>query len=101
MNTRTRAGLLPDVPTFQELGIKAPLVTLQQLMLAPRGLPPAVLTKIQGDVQAAFASAALREKVLGIGFQSAWIEGSESFKIIQAQSATMAELVRNLGLKAQ
>ena len=101
VNTRTRTGLLPDVPTFQELGIKAPLVTLQQVMLAPRGLPPAVLTKIQGDVQAAFASAALREKLLGIGFQSAWIEGSESFKIIQAQSATMAELVRNLGLKAQ
>ena len=101
VNTRTRTGLLPDVPTFQELGIKAPLVTLQQVMLAPRGLPPAVLTKIQGDVQAAFASAALREKLLGIGFQSAWIEGSESFKIIQAQSATMAELVRTLGLKAQ
>ena len=101
VNTRTRTGLLPDVPTFQELGIKAPLVTLQQVMLAPRGLPPAVLTKIQGDVQAAFASAALRERLLVIGIQSAWIEGSESFKIIQAQSATMAELVRNLGLKAQ
>ena len=101
VNTRTRTSLLPDVPTFQELGIKAPLVTLQQIMLAPRGLPPAVLTKIQTDVQAVFASAAMREKLLGIGFQSSWLEGSEALKVIQAQSVTTGDLVRNLGLKAQ
>ena len=101
VNTRTRTSLLPDVPTFQELGIKAPLVTLQHVLLAPRGLPPAVLTRIQGDVQASLASAAVREKLLGIGFQSSWVEGAESLKVIQAQSATTAELVRNLGLKPQ
>ena len=101
VNTRTRTGTLPDVPTFQELGIKAPLVTLQHVLLAPRGLPPAVLTRIQGDVQASLASATVREKLLGIGFQSSWVEGAESLKVIQAQSATTAELVRNLGLKPQ
>ena len=59
-------------------------------------------TKIQGDVQASLASAAVREKLLGIGFQSSWVEGAESLKVIQAQSATTtAELVRNLGLKPQ
>ncbi len=101
VNTRTRTSTLPDVPTFQELGIRAPLVTLQHHMLAPRGLPPAVLTKIQGDVQAMLTSAAIRDKLLGIGFQSSWLEGSEALKVIQAQSATTGELVRNLGLKPQ
>ena len=101
VNTRTRTSTLPEVPTFQELGIKAPLVTLQHVILAPRGLPPAVLTRIQGDLQASVASAAVREKLLGIGFQSSWLEGAESLKLIQAQSATTAELVRNLGLKPQ
>lgn len=101
VNTRTRTSTLPDVPTFQELGIKAPLVTLQHLMLAPRGLPSAVLTKIQGDVQAMLASASMREKLHGIGFLSSWVEGAETLKGIQAQSATTAELVRNLGLKPQ
>ena len=101
VNTRTRTSTLPDVPTFQELGIKAPLVTLQHLMLAPRGLAPALLTRIQGDVHAMLSSAAVREKLLGIGFQSSWLEGSEALKAIQAQSATTGELVRNLGLKPQ
>ena len=101
VNTCTRVGTLPEVPTFQELGIRAPLVTLQHHMLAPRGLPPAVLSKIQGDVQASLASAAVREKLLGIGFQSSWLEGGEALKVIQAQSAMTAELVRNLGLKPQ
>ena len=53
------------------------------------------------DLQASVASAAVREKLLGIGFQSSWLEGSESLKVIQAQSATTAELVRTLGLKTQ
>lgn len=101
VNTRTRTSTLPEVPTFQELGIRAPLVTLQHLMLAPRGLPPAVLTKIQGDVQAMLSSAAVREKLLGIGFQASWLEGAEALKVIQAQSTTTGELVRNLGLKPQ
>ncbi len=101
VNTRTRTSTLPDVPTFQEVGIRAPLVTLQHLMLAPRGLPPALLGKIQGDVQASLSSAAVREKLLGIGFQSSWLEGGEALKGIQAQSATTAELVRSLGLKPQ
>lgn len=101
VNTRTRMSMLQDVPTFQELGIKAPLVTLQHIVLAPRGLPPAVLTKIQGDLQAVFASAAMREKLLGIGFLPSWVEGVETLKAIQAQSATTAELVRALGLKPQ
>ena len=101
VNTRTRTSTLPDVPTFQELGIRAPLVTLQHVLLAPRGLPPAVLARIQGDVQASLSSAAVREKLVGIGFQSSWVEGAESLKVIQAQSATTGELVRNLGLKPQ
>ena len=101
VNTRTRTSTLPDVPTFQELGIKAPLITLQHVILAPRGLPPALLTKIQGDLQASVTSAAMREKLLGIGFQASWLEGSESLKLVQAQSATTAGLVRSLGLKAQ
>lgn len=101
VNTRTRMSTVPEVPTFQELGIRAPLVTLQHYMLAPRGLPSAVLTKIQGDVQASLASAAVREKLLAIGFQSSWLDGAEALKVIQAQSATTAELVRILGLKPQ
>ena len=101
VNSRTRSSTLPDVPTFMELGIRAPLVVLQHVMLAPRGLPPAVLTRIQDDVQAALSSAPIREKLLNIGFQSSWLKGAEYFKVIQAQSATTAEVVRKLGLKPQ
>ena len=46
-------------------------------------------------------SCRIPEKLLGIGFQSSWLEGAETLKVIQAQSATTAELVRNLGLKPQ
>jgi tripartite-type tricarboxylate transporter receptor subunit TctC len=60
-----------------------------------------VLTKIQGDLQAVLASAAMREKLLGIGFLSSWVEGTETLKATQAQSTTTAELVRALGLKPQ
>jgi tripartite-type tricarboxylate transporter receptor subunit TctC len=96
-----RMSMLPDVPTFRELGIRAPLVTLQHYLLAPRGLPPALLTRMQQDVQAVLASAAVREKLAGFGFQARWLDGAEAFKNVQAQHATTADLVRQAGLKPQ
>lgn len=101
VNAPSRISTLPEVPTFQESGIRAPLVTLQHLVLAPRGLPAALLAKIQSDVQATLSSAAVRDKLLSFGFQPSWLDGVEAVKAVQAQSATSAELVRNLGLKPQ
>jgi tripartite-type tricarboxylate transporter receptor subunit TctC len=57
----TRAKTLPDVPTFQELGYKGVSAYAWWGILTPAGIPPAVLTKIHGEITKAVNAPDVRE----------------------------------------
>lgn len=101
VNTQTRLATLPDVPTLRELGVRGQVITLQHVLLGPRGMQPALVTKIQRDVQASMASAAVRERLMTNGIQSSWRDANEVVKSIQVDIATTGELVKSIGLKPQ
>ena len=48
----TRAAQLPDVATFNELGVKFVDETSWYLLFAPRGTPNQIVTKVNADVAA-------------------------------------------------
>ena len=64
-----RATSLPDIPTFQELGI--PLVEPSSwfALYAPAGTPKEIIAKINADVNAIINEPAMREKLNNLGFQ--------------------------------
>ncbi len=64
-----RATSLPDIPTFQELGI--PLVEPSSwfALYAPAGTPKEIVAKINADVNAIINEPAMREKLNNLGFQ--------------------------------
>jgi tripartite-type tricarboxylate transporter receptor subunit TctC len=57
----TRAKTLPDVPTFQELGYKGVSAYAWWGILTPAGIPPAVLTKMHGEITKAVNAPDVRE----------------------------------------
>jgi tripartite-type tricarboxylate transporter receptor subunit TctC len=57
----TRAKTLPDVPTFQELGYKGVSAYAWWGILTPAGIPPAVLTKMHGEITRAVNAPDVRE----------------------------------------
>jgi tripartite-type tricarboxylate transporter receptor subunit TctC len=74
-------------------------VSLSHIMLAPRGMTPALLMKIQSDVQASVTSDAVKDKLLGLGVQTNWRDGVELAKSVLLESPATAALVQELGLK--
>jgi tripartite-type tricarboxylate transporter receptor subunit TctC len=64
-----RSTLLPQVPTLAESGIKGADVYSWQGMAAPKGLPPAVLDKLQSAVVAALNDPAIKGKLTEQGFE--------------------------------
>jgi tripartite-type tricarboxylate transporter receptor subunit TctC len=50
---RNRLAVMPDVPTFEEAGIKGMEIGTMNGLLAPAGTPPAVVAKIYGALQKA------------------------------------------------
>ena len=65
----TRAALLPDVPTFDELGVAYGNDTSWYALFAPAGTPPAVIAKINADTSKILADADMKERATRLGFR--------------------------------
>jgi len=59
-----RALEMPDVPTLQELGYKGFDVSSWYALLAPRGTPAAVVSRLNEELNRALAKPEVRERVL-------------------------------------
>ena len=62
-----RHPLIPDVPTFEEVGIKGMLMDAWYGVAAPAGTPDAIVAKLSEAVMTAFDDAALKERLAGLG----------------------------------
>jgi tripartite-type tricarboxylate transporter receptor subunit TctC len=65
----TRAALLPDVPTFDELGVAYGNDTSWYALFAPAGTPPAVIAKINADTNTILADPDMKERATKLGFR--------------------------------
>jgi tripartite-type tricarboxylate transporter receptor subunit TctC len=64
-----RSPLLPDVPTMDELGIKGVQVYSWQAVAAPKGIPADIKAKLHGAIVEALNDAAVKAKLLDLGFE--------------------------------
>ncbi|MET0207832.1 MAG: tripartite tricarboxylate transporter substrate binding protein [Burkholderiaceae bacterium] len=64
-----RSPIFPDVPTLAELGIKNVEVASWQAIVAPKGLPPAVLEKAHAAFVEALNSPKVKDQFTSIGFE--------------------------------
>jgi tripartite-type tricarboxylate transporter receptor subunit TctC len=65
----TRAALLPDVPTFDELGVAYGNDTSWYALFAPAGTPPATVAKINAATNTILADADMKERATKLGFR--------------------------------
>jgi tripartite-type tricarboxylate transporter receptor subunit TctC len=65
----TRAALLPDVPTFDELGVAYGNDTSWYALFAPAGTPPAIVDKINAGTNKILADADMKERATKLGFR--------------------------------
>jgi tripartite-type tricarboxylate transporter receptor subunit TctC len=100
-STATRSPALPNVPTFQEAGFKELVVEQQIGVLVPVGTPPAVIARLNAEMNAALGD----EKVRKIFTDQAQdpVGGTAEQYATKARetSETFARLVKELNLKVE
>jgi len=96
-----RNPLLPNVPTFAELGYPKVNVSLWYGVLAPAGTPRAVINKLNSEVGKALAAADVKEKLRAQGAEP--MSGSpEAFaSFMREEMAKWAPVVKQAGVKAE
>ena len=96
-----REKLLPDVPTFVELGYPAIQLTNWFGVFGPKNMPNPVLSKITADVTAALRDPAVVKELEDKGLTPRPIAGAEFAKFIDAEMKKYAPIIQSAKIKAE
>ena len=99
--SRQRSALLPDVPTFEEAGVKGFVVDTWYGLLAPAGTPEEVLRALQREATSFGQSPLVRERLLGAGLEPQTVCGDSFTAQLTREVDSNTRLARQLNLKAE
>jgi len=99
ITSKNRATILPDVPTISET-----LGTFEAAewfgLVAPRGVPREIITKLEQEIRRALLSPAAKSKYADpLGWEMVASTPEEMELVIDSQTRKWGDLVRTLGLK--
>ena len=98
--TEKRHPFIPDVPTFDESGLKGYEASTWFGLLAPAATPAAVLAKLQQESARVIALPDIRQRIIDNGGEIVGITAAEFAAQIKTEIADKGDLVRAAGAKA-
>ena len=101
ITTAKRSSLLPDLPTLAESGVPGFDAALRYGLMAPAGTPPAVIARLNRELNAALASEDVKERLATEGAES--LPGTpEAYAAdVAGDEKKWGGLVKKLGLKVE
>jgi tripartite-type tricarboxylate transporter receptor subunit TctC len=98
VTTAQRTPLLPDVPTFDEAGVKGYDTGVWWALIAPAGLPADVKAKINRDAADAMKSPAVRERFQTLGAVPVGSTLDEIAALIRADYDKWGPIIKAAGI---
>jgi tripartite-type tricarboxylate transporter receptor subunit TctC len=101
VSSAKRTPLLPNVPTVAEQGYPGFEYTLWLGLWGPAGLPADLSARINKDVNAALASADLRERLLKLGTEPGAMSIAEFTEYVRKEIDDTQAVLKAAGIKPQ
>lgn len=98
---RQRSALLPQVPTFEEAGVKGFVIDTWYGLMAPAGTPPDALRTLEREASEFGNSPATRERLLAAGLEPQTVCGDAFAAQLVREIESNTRLARELNLKAE
>jgi tripartite-type tricarboxylate transporter receptor subunit TctC len=97
--TATRSPALPDVPTFEQAGIKG-LVSEQWLgVFVPQGTPPAVVARLTAEIGKAVAEPAIKKNLEDSAQEPIGGTAADFARLVREDFGKFEKLVKELNIK--
>lgn len=97
VTSATRSPALPDVPTMAEAGISGYEADVWFGVVAPRGLPPAVASRLSQEITRIAQDKAMRDKLVHAGASPLTSTPEQFSMLIRRDTDKWAKLVRESG----
>ena len=101
ITSKKRSPLLPNVPSFAELGYPKVEVLNWQGLIAPKGTPKAIIDKLNVAANEALKDPQLRELMLSQGNEIGGGSPAEFATLIKAEAAKWSAVVKSANIKPE
>jgi tripartite-type tricarboxylate transporter receptor subunit TctC len=99
--SKARNPALPNVPTFDELGIRGVHSSAWYGIMAPAGVPPEVVTRINAEVNAILKTPDMIKRLAAFGGEPGGGTPDDFGKFILSEIARYADVVKASGAKVE
>jgi len=101
LSMNKRSAVLPDVPTFAEAGVPDFESYSWQGLVAPAGTPPAVVARLNMELNKALGSDEVRRKLVDLGIEPSPTTSAEFTAFVKAQSMLWGGVISAAGIKLE
>ena len=99
-STEARSPSLPDVPTFQEAGVKGLVLDQWLGVFVPTGTPPAIVSKLNTEIGKALGEKNVRDNLLKSAQEPIGGTAVMFADLVRSDYQKYATLVKQLGIRA-
>lgn len=96
-----RSSLLPDVPTFTEVGLPSFNFSTWLGLYAPKGTPKPVIDRLNAEVARALTDLGVRERLMGLGLDPLGSTPAQLGELTRSGHARIGKVIRDAGIKAE
>jgi tripartite-type tricarboxylate transporter receptor subunit TctC len=96
-----RSPVLPDVPTMVQAGIQGSSPQTWWALLAPKGTPPAIITRLNTDVAQMMKLGDVQEKYAGLGLMTAHGTPEQVTQLIKSETPQMGKVLKAAGVEPE
>jgi tripartite-type tricarboxylate transporter receptor subunit TctC len=94
-----RSDALPEIPTMMEAGVAGYQATTWTGIVAPAGMPRAIVRRLNAELNDMVGSASFREKVTAIGSEPMSGSPEQFAAFIRSEHAKWADVIKRAGAK--
>ncbi len=96
-----RSPLLPDVPTFAEVGMPSLTASPWFALVAPAGTPKPIIDRVNREVVAMMKAPDMREKLAAQGLNARWSTPQEADSLVASEMKRWARVAKESGAKVE
>ena len=101
VTTEQRSTALPDVPTMAESGVKDWFPQTWWAMSAPKGTPPAIIRRLNADVEQAMKAQDTVERFNGLGLTALHSTPERVTELVKTGVVRMGQVVKAAGIQPE